>query len=69
MIQLAELHHGDAVLIVATQVAPGSLTACTLLAGVEPILDASAGQSLFSASWNLGGQGGGGGGDAGGGQQ
>ena len=71
IIQLADLHHGDAVMIVATQVAPGSLTACTLLAGVEPILDASAGQSLFSASWNLGGQGGGGGGggDAGGGQQ
>ena len=67
VIQLADLHHGDAVMIVATQVAPGSLTACTLLAGVEPILDASASQSLFSASWNLGGQGGGG--DAGGGQQ
>jgi hypothetical protein len=68
VIQLADLHRGDAVMIVATQVAPGSLTACTLLAGVEPILDASAGQSLFSASWNLGGQGGGGG-DASGGQQ
>ena len=67
--QLADLHKGDAVMIVATQVASGSLTACTLLTGVEPILDASAGQSLFSASWNLGGQGGGGGGDAGGGQQ
>jgi hypothetical protein len=70
VIQLADLHHGDAVMIVATQVAPGSLTACTLLAGVEPILNASpsAGQNLFSASWNLGGQGGGGG-DASGGQQ
>ena len=68
VVQLADLHKGDAVMIVATQVASGSLTACTLLAGVEPILDASAGQSLFSASWNLGGQGGGGG-DAGGGQQ
>lgn len=64
MIQLADLHRGDAVMIVATQGAPGSLTACTLLAGVEPILSASpsAGQNLFSASWNLGGQGGGGGG-------
>jgi hypothetical protein len=70
VIQLTDLHHGDAVMIVATQVAPGSLTACTLLAGVEPILNASpsAGQNLFSASWNLGGQGGGGG-DASGGQQ
>jgi hypothetical protein len=35
---------------------------------VEPILDASAGQSLFSAAWSLGGQGGGGG-ASGGGQQ
>jgi hypothetical protein len=40
-----------------------------LLAGVEPILEASAGQSLFSAAWSLGGQGGGGGGASGGGQQ
>ena len=73
LVQLADLHHGDAVMIVATQGASGSLTACTLLAGVEPILEASAGQSLFSASWSLGGQGGGagggGGGDAGGGGQ
>ncbi|MGC1873121.1 MAG: DUF5666 domain-containing protein [Acidobacteriaceae bacterium] len=73
VIQLSELHRGDAVMIVATQGAPGSLTACTLLAGVEPILSASpsAGQNLFSASWSLGGQGGGasGGGAPGGGQQ
>jgi hypothetical protein len=69
-ILLPDLHRGDAVMIVATQGAPGSLTACTLLAGVEPILDASAGQSLFSAAWSLGGQGGGGGGgDTSGGQQ
>ena len=62
IILLPNLHHGDAVMIVATQVATGSLTACTLLAGVEPILSASpsAGQNLFSASWSLGGQGGGG---------
>jgi hypothetical protein len=68
VIQLADLHHGDAVMIVATQAAAGTLTACTLLAGVEPILNASpsAGQNLFSASWNLGGQGGGGGDAAGG---
>jgi Cu/Ag efflux protein CusF len=69
VIQLSDLHHGDAVMIVATQGAPGSLTACTLLAGVEPILSASpsAGQNLFSASWSLGGQGGGGGAGGGGG--
>ena len=72
VIQLADLHHGEAVMIVATQGAPGSLTACTLLAGVEPILSASpsAGQNLFSASWSLGGQGAGAaGGEASGGQQ
>jgi len=69
IILLPDLHRGDAVMIVATQGAPGSLTACTLLAGVEPILEASAGQSLFSASWSLGGQGGGGGGNASSGQQ
>jgi hypothetical protein len=77
VIQLANLHRGDAVMVVATQGAPGSLTACTLLAGVEPILSASpsAGQNLFSASWSLGGQstggagGGGGGGAPSGGQQ
>ena len=69
IILLPDLHRGDAVMIVATQGAPGSLTACTLLAGVEPILEASAGQSLFSASWSLGGQGGRGGGNASGGQQ
>ena len=68
VIQLSDLHQGDAVMIVATQGATGSLTVCTLLAGVDPILKASpsAGQNLFSASWNLGGQGGGGGNAAGG---
>ncbi|MHB1937864.1 MAG: hypothetical protein ACYCOR_14925 [Acidobacteriaceae bacterium] len=67
VVQLADLHHGDAVMIVATQGSPGSLTVCTLLDGVGPILNASpsAGQNLFSASWNLGGQGGGAGGGGG----
>ena len=69
IIQLAGLHKGDAVMIVATQDTAGSLSVCTLLANVEPILRASsASQNLFSASWNLGGQGGAsaatGGGDA-----
>jgi Cu/Ag efflux protein CusF len=69
VIQLSDLHPGDVVMIVATQGTPGSLTVCTLLAGVEPILNASpsAGQNLFSASWNLSGQGGGG--ESGGGGQ
>jgi Domain of unknown function (DUF5666) len=58
-VQVAELHKGDAVMIVATQGTPEAATAVTLLAGVEPILAApsSASQSMFSASWNLGGGG------------
>lgn len=56
-VQLPDLHKGDAVMIVATQGTPGAATAVTLLAGVEPLLTASpaASQSMFSASWNLGG--------------
>lgn len=59
-VQLSDLHKGDAVMIVATQGTPGAATAVTLLAGVEPILTASpsASESMFSASWNLGGGGG-----------
>lgn len=59
-VQLSELHKGDAVMIVATQGTPDSATAVTLLAGVEPILTASpsGSQSMFSASWDLGGGGG-----------
>lgn len=62
-VQLTDLHKGDAVMIVATQGTPDAATAVTLVAGVEPILTASpaASQSVFSASWNLGG-----GGDTGG---
>lgn len=58
-VQLSELHKGDAVMIVATQGTPEAATAVTLLAGVEPILTApsSASQSMFSASWTLGGGG------------
>lgn len=67
VLQLSQLHKGDAVMIVATEGTPDSATAITLLAGVEPILTASpsASQSMFSASWSLGGNGGGsqGGGD------
>lgn len=66
VVQLADLHKGDAVMIVATQATPGSLIVSTLLANVEPILRAaSASQNLFSASWDLGGGGASaGGGDA-----
>lgn len=64
LVQISELHKGDAVMVVATEGTPGSATAVTLLAGVEPILRASpsASQSMFSASWNLGGGGSGSGG-------
>jgi hypothetical protein len=46
-------------MIVATEGASDTATAITLLAGVEPMLQAStkASQSLFSSSWSLGGGG------------
>ncbi|MDE3105494.1 MAG: hypothetical protein KGK08_10000 [Acidobacteriota bacterium] len=58
---LSSLHVGDAVMIVASQSAPGasSLTAITLLSGVEPILAASPnGSSAMTLSpWSLGSNG------------
>jgi hypothetical protein len=57
-ISLADIHKGDAVMIVATRgtesVAP---TAITLLSGVEPILQAApnASQAMMLAPWSLGG--------------
>jgi len=59
VVQLADLHPGDAVMIVSTEGASDTATAITLLAGVEPMLQAStkASQSLFSSSWSLGGGG------------
>jgi hypothetical protein len=62
VVSLTDLHKGDAVMIVATEGTSVSATAVTLVAGVEPLLTASpsASQSMFSASWNVGG-----GGDAG----
>ena len=56
-VQLTDLHPGDAVMIVATEGKSETATAITLLAGVEPMLQAStkASQSLFSSSWSLGG--------------
>jgi len=57
-VSLADLHKGDAVLIVATQgseTAGG--TAITLLSGVEPILQAapSGSQAMMLTPWSLGG--------------
>jgi hypothetical protein len=67
-IHVADLHKGDAVMIVATAGNPDSATAIRLIAGVEPMLQASASgsQSMFSSSWSLGG--GSAGGDQGGGE-
>jgi transcription antitermination factor NusG len=62
-LQLADLKKGDAVMVLTTEgETPGAATAITLLAGVEPLLQAStsASQSLLSASWNVGGGGAGG---------
>lgn len=64
-VALADLHKGDAVMLVTTQgtaSTPG--TAVTLLSGVEPILQAApnAGQALMLTPWNLGGAPGGEGG-------
>ncbi|HLV95824.1 MAG TPA: hypothetical protein VKS44_11585 [Candidatus Acidoferrales bacterium] len=57
--QISDLQKGDAVMIVSTQSSDaGAVTAITLLAGVEPILEASPGQTL--SPWSLGGAPGGG---------
>ena len=58
VLELADLKKGDAIMVLTTEgQTPGEATAVTLLAGVEPLLQASpsASQSVLSASWNLGG--------------
>jgi hypothetical protein len=65
-ITLKDLQKGNMVIVVATEGnSPESATAITVVAGVEPMLQAStsASQAMLSSSWNLGG-GGEGGGDA-----
>jgi hypothetical protein len=67
-VTLNDLQKGSMVIVVATEgQAPGTATAITLVAGVEPMLQASASgsQAMLSSSWNLGG----GGGEGGGGEQ
>jgi hypothetical protein len=54
-IQLADLKKGDAVMVVSTDGA-SEVTAITLLAGVEPLLEAPAAQNLLS-NWSMGGGG------------
>jgi hypothetical protein len=55
-IQLSDLQKGDAIMVVTTEGSPTvPATAVSLLAGVEPMLQASASgsQSMLSSSWNL----------------
>jgi Cu/Ag efflux protein CusF len=62
-VTLKDLQKGNMIIVVATQgQTPGSATAITVVAGVEPMLQAStsASQAMLSSSWNLGGGGGGG---------
>jgi hypothetical protein len=58
--KIDELKTGEAVMIVASQAAPSSttVTAVTLLSGVEPILAASpTGDAMTLSPWNMGGGG------------
>jgi len=58
IVALADLHKGDAVMLVATQGTPSSAsTAITLLTGVEPILRAApnGSQAMMLTPWSLGG--------------
>jgi hypothetical protein len=55
-IALADLHKGDAVVILSTEGKAGSGTAITLFSGVEPILQAApnAAQAMMLPPWSLG---------------
>jgi co-chaperonin GroES (HSP10) len=59
---LADLKAGDAVMIVASESSPGSatVTASTVLSGVEPILTANPNGGMNLSGWSIGGGGGGG---------
>ncbi len=55
-VTLADMQKGDAVMIVSTEANPGeAVTAITLVAGVEPILEASPGgsQSMILPPWSF----------------
>jgi hypothetical protein len=59
-VALADLHKGDAVVILSTDGKDGSGVAIKLFSGVEPILQAApnAAQAMMLAPWSLGGPGG-----------
>jgi hypothetical protein len=56
-IQLADLQKGEAVMLVSTQ-GVGDVTAITLLAGVEPLLEAPAASQNLLSNWSMGSGGG-----------
>jgi hypothetical protein len=56
-IQLSDLQKGEAVMIVSTEGA-GDVTAVTLLAGVEPLLQAPAASQNLLSNWSMGSGGG-----------
>ena len=62
MLTLADLHVGDAVLLVATPASPGTsaATAITLVSGVQPLLSAAQGSApaVTLSPWSLGQEGG-----------
>ena len=65
-VALKDLQKGSMVIVVATDgETPATATAITVVAGVEPMLQASASgsQAMLSSAWNLGGGGGEGGGE------
>ena len=66
-VALKDLSKGNMVIVVATEgQAPDTATAITVVAGVEPMLQASTSgsQAMLSSAWNLGGGEGGGGGES-----
>ena len=56
-VNIADLKQGDAVMIVASEPTPGStsVTALTLLSGVEPILTANPNGGVDLSGWSMGG--------------
>jgi hypothetical protein len=53
VIQIADLKKGDAVMVVSTD-GTTDVTAITLLAGVEPLLEAPAASQSLLNNWSMG---------------
>jgi hypothetical protein len=56
-IQLSDLQKGEAVMLVSTE-GTSDVTVITLLAGVEPLLQAPAASQNLLSNWSMGGGGG-----------